>query len=353
MSEQPQRPSRFALFCANTLLVVASLAVFCGLMELSVRIAYPLFANYNLEMWRYFRDMKKRLPAGDPMSFYHHANKSGHYYGVDVEINEYGIRDDPISEAPQAGVTRIVLLGDSFVFGWGVPFDEMMGQQLEQMLNAHPDYAPCEVINLGVGNYNAKMQAALLERKGMPLHPDAVILNYFVNDTERTPRLSLPAYYVTQSSYANAVLFDQFVSIWPLIDPSYRWDEYYASLYLEENPALQANADGVRQIIELCKQAGIPLIICSYPELRQLKDYPFPMATDFIRRLAAEGDTPFVDLLPLFEPHEPESLWVSFEDTHGNSKASAIAAQAMYDAVRELAPHAFAETEAASEAGGG
>lgn len=68
----------------------------------------------------------------------------------------------------------------------------------------------------------------------------------------------------------------------------------------------------------------------SYPELHQLENYPLSAATKHIAGFANETGLPFFDLLPVFAPHQPESLWVSPEDAHGNAKAATLAAEAIH-----------------------
>jgi lysophospholipase L1-like esterase len=282
-------------------------------------------------MWRYFAELKEWLPY-ERLPFFHFPNRSGTYYGAEIRTNSEGFRDNEYARGKPPGKMRIAMIGDSFVLGWGVPFEDTMAKVLERELNAPGDRF--EVINMGVGNYDSVMELELFKLKGLAFRPDIVLLVYFVNDPEPPQRISQLGYYVKRSSYLGAFFFDRYMKFRARLDKDFNWKDYYASLYTEGTPDLIASQDAIRELARLCRDEGIQLFIVSYPELHELNPYPLPMATDHIRNLAQESEVPFLDLLPAFAPEEPSSLWVSMEDTHGNVKASRLAAHAMYEALQ-------------------
>jgi len=113
-------------------------------------------------------------------------------------------------------------------------------------------------------------------------------------------------------------------------DTRFNWLDYYSSLYHPNTPGLEKNREALCELVRICRDKRIDLYIVSYPELHQLENYPLSAATKYIAGFAAENGLPFFDLLPVFIPHQPESLWVSPEDAHGNAKAAKLAAEAIY-----------------------
>lgn len=317
----------------NAGLVFFSLALVLGSLELGIRVFYPRFANYNLEMWRYSAELKERLPRPN-LPFFHFPNRQGQFYGVDIKTNSVGFRDNEYAQAKPADTKRILVLGDSIAMGWGVRAEESIPKDLERLLNASGKR--CEVINTGVGNYNTSMETDLFEWKGLAFHPDIVVLVFFINDAEPIPRLTKLAHTIRERSYLLAFLFDRYVALHPRFDKNFRWSDYYASLYAPDAPGLAENRVAIKHLVELCRQNKIQLLIANYPELHELRNYPFPQASEYIRSMAMEYQVPFVDLLPALVPYEPQKLWVSNEDTHGNGLASQIAAQAICDALTGL-----------------
>lgn len=326
------RPDIVKKVTFTVFLLFAGLFCCCLLMEGGVRLLYPRFANYNLEMWRYIATVKK--PTRNPrLPFVHYPGRRGVYYGVEVQTNRMGFRGPEIDLDKPEGVTRVLMVGDSLVFGWGVSQEETMAHLLEAKLNAGG--GRFEVVNLGVGNYNTTMEVELFKERGLPLKPDAVVLVFFVNDPEPVPKINPVTYPLRQHSYLSAVLFDSYQRIRTRWDARFNWLDYYSGLYRADAPALGENRQALAELAKLCRERGIALYFVSYPELHQLDEYPLGIATRHIEGMARETGTPFLDLLPAFQGNAPETLWVSPEDAHGNAKAAALAAEAIY---REFGP---------------
>lgn len=301
--------------------------------ELIIRLLYPRFSNYNMEMWRYAAEIKKPL-NNEKLPFHHYPNKEGLYYNVKIKTNSLGFRDKEYNLKKSKDKKRIIFLGDSFTLGWGVPFNDIYSKQLEQMLNAKENTH--EVINMGTGNYNSIMELELFKMKGLNLNPDVVILMHFINDAEPTPdKVSAIEYNIRKNSFFLAFLFDRYVKFKTIFDRSFDWKKYYTNLYSKESESLTANTESIKGLIRLCKERNIKILIVNIPDLHQLKDYPFPFVTQYINRIAEDAGIPFLDLLPWLSEYEPESLWVSLEDPHTNAKANTIIAHAIFKKIQK------------------
>ena len=175
------------------------------------------------------------------------------------------------------------------------------------------------------------MEVELFKLKGLQFDPDMVILAYYINDVESTPKTKNRfTFNIIKRSRLLAVLFDRYVKTKTRFIKGFNWKDYYAKLYLEDTGDLAKNRKALSKLVELCKIKGIRLLFVNIPELRVLNDYPFQYATDYIKTVAENSNIAFLDLLPELAVHEPESLWVSSEDPHANSKANSIIAAAIY-----------------------
>jgi len=308
----------------------AYVALFCFLAgEIVARVFYGHFADFNMEMWRYAREMKSPLPY-EKLPFHHVPYHQGHFYGVTIKTNSLGFRDREYDIEKPKNKKRIILLGDSFTLGWGVSFEKTFAKQLETMLNRRQ--GAWEVINMGAGNYNSTMEVELFELKGLQLDPDIVILVYFVNDVEPVPgKESGLVYAATKHSYCISFLAGRFIKLRSRFDSDYQWSRYYRSLYSPANTAnISAAEKSIRKLVRLCRRHDISLLFVNIPELRDFDNYQFFEATEHIRSLAREASVPFLDLFVSFAVHKPESLWVSQEDPHANEKANSIIAEQIY-----------------------
>ncbi len=105
------------------------------------------------------------------------------FKNAQVHINEAGYRGALVPVEKSSDTFRIILLGDSFAFGWGVEDDETFAFHLQKILNERfQGDSKVEVINFGEPGYSTFQQVALFEEKGMAYHPDAVLVYFVDND---------------------------------------------------------------------------------------------------------------------------------------------------------------------------
>src|SRR5262245_14592431 len=88
---------------------------------------------------------------------------------VRYSINGKGLRDDETDYAKPPGVFRIVLLGDSRTFGYGVAIEQHFSKLLEGYFDK------VEVINMGVSGYGVDQELLALRGEGLRYQPDLVI----------------------------------------------------------------------------------------------------------------------------------------------------------------------------------
>ncbi len=338
MTNEPQgsvaRPRRIwkrILTRAALLAVVVALCLLA--LEGMTRLIYNRNGmHFGIEMWKYAKALKRTSPNPD-MGHEHVPNREAFLMGVPVKINSAGLRDREFSLDKPDGTYRILALGDSTTFGWGVLQDKTYAKVLEQRLNDNPPPGKprhFEVINSGVGNYNTAQEVAYFKERGRLYHPDMVILGFFVNDAEETPREE------TGWLARESCLYVFLNSAWDGIlrqshrRPNYR--DYYLGLYEEGKPGWTACRRAIRELTAACAAEHIDLRIALIPELHTLgADYEFQSVHEAVRGVAREGGVPAIDLLDGLAGQEPASLWVSPGDVHPNARAQELFAAQLYE----------------------
>lgn len=105
-------------------------------------------------------------------------------YEVNITTNSVGMRGgrEYAIEKPD-GVRRILVLGDSMGFGFGVEDDEVVSAVLEDMLNAGPDKGHrYEVLNFSVSGFGQAEQLVTYRERARAYDADTVVLQYYDND---------------------------------------------------------------------------------------------------------------------------------------------------------------------------
>ncbi len=169
-----QKVSWIRQVCFGFITVVA----FFALLEGALRLAdYPPGASYRPAPGAGW-SLQPNLQAS-PMT--HH--ESGTVFHVSTDEN--GLRRTPSPPAPPPGCTfyRILLLGDSNTFGWGLEEDQTWAYSLQQAFQDHA----VQVINAGMPGYTIVQCLELFRRVGTRYDPDMVILSVGMHDIAPAP----------------------------------------------------------------------------------------------------------------------------------------------------------------------
>ncbi len=97
-------------------------------------------------------------------------------------VNELGIRDGLLPQPKAHRERRLITLGDSGVFGWGVPDGQTWQEQLERLLLERFPGWRFEVVNMGVPGYSTVQSLRLLEDLGWRYEPDLVLVGNVFSD---------------------------------------------------------------------------------------------------------------------------------------------------------------------------
>ena len=319
---------------AKLLLTLFAFLLIALILEVALRVAFYHSKDFSMEMWKYAVAIKRAVP--DPkQSFVHQPNSHGFFMGQDVKINSQGLRDNEYSLAKPPGVYRILMLGDSTTFGWGVSLNETSAKILERELNAvHvPGIERFEVINAGVGNYDTVQEVNYYQTRGRDFHPDLVVLGYFINDAEPVPVEN--KFFLISHSYLVAYVTNRFDGVLRRLGTRPDWKTYYSSLYNDDRPGFQACKAALVDMAEATRRDHAKLLVALIPELHQINDdYPFTAAHQKIKDVAAAQNVQVLDLIDGLRNHGPEiTLWVTPLDDHPNGKANTLIAAQLRDAI--------------------
>jgi hypothetical protein len=172
------RGYRARIWAANLGLAVASLAVGAGLVEmLARREAARLSSRIHShgELVRYSPTLGWDKPPGEDTVYLQSE------YQVVFHVNSRGLRGPERDYVKPQGVTRVLLLGDSFVEGYTVGEESLVSTVLESRLKLATG-SPYEVINGGTHGYGTDQEYLFYGEEGRRYQPDVVVLFFYSND---------------------------------------------------------------------------------------------------------------------------------------------------------------------------
>ncbi len=189
-SSKPQQASKKTKLIARLLLVLVTLGCVVGLGELAARMlpAQPLVR---------FQQLDERLAGGERHQFVGLIeNDSETFWRLRPGLvlptdtkpffgtvsNSQGYRSEQTFGPKVAGEVRVLFLGDSCIYGYGLGIKETLTHQTELRLRARFPDANISCINAGVPGYTLFQGFQQLRARGYLLEPDIVILSFGWND---------------------------------------------------------------------------------------------------------------------------------------------------------------------------
>ncbi len=201
-----------------------------------------------------------------------HVNRPGYggrLWEKRVTIDENGLR----VSGQSSGTFRILLTGDSVVFGAGVDDADAPGAVLQSLA---PD--SIRVLNGAVIGYGSEHVLAYLREFGDAHDPDFVALGYCLNDAAPFDAEVIPDAQALRKQYGFAEWLNAKLRRHSLL---FLWIKDRFSAYrvrygypshraLFEGKNWRRNQSALREIAEWCRQRGIPLLIAVFPHRDQL-----------------------------------------------------------------------------------
>lgn len=299
---------------------------------------------------------------------------------VHYSINSLGFRDDEMQKEKNENQFRILAVGDSVTFGFGIEAEDRYTDKLEEMLNNQlRGTTQYQVINTGVGGWSLYNEAAFLKSRGMELEPDLVIVGFCYNDVnepgqdfethtfERLGDLPWGIFPNPEQAYAfnrwkirpdkigfeavfltYALRYSAFISWLQLrIDYALHPERYENLRPFDYQISLLSNSETVewnwlkkqfREMKSTCEKAGVPCMVIIFPVSYQVddppgkSDRPVKLLTEFLEEEGFYVYNP----IPVLKRHSESELYISEHDyTHLNPYAHNILAENLLKQLKE------------------
>jgi lysophospholipase L1-like esterase len=333
-----RKKSRFAGFLQNMGLAGVTF-LFCFV---AVEIALRLCGFGNLEIY-----------AADPVLYWRLKPNQNCYTKIDhkpVHINSLATRGPEFSITKPANTIRILSLGDSKTFGWGMSEAETYNRVLEKRLQ---DYLgsrkKIEIINAGVNAWSYAQIFHYLRLYGLSYQPDIVLIadaNLWTQFSEKNSpefvkkfmwRVRLKNFLRRFATYHYIVeyqlqaLYDRTRQKFVPIDP--RQDELFKEQQQKDPDAFFR--DYIERACSLSLSNHIKPVLLYIPTTLQLEDKADSPVLRAKKQVAAKYGVPLVDLTEDLKP-EGKSLYLDADIAHLNVRGNVMVANQLYPVLTNI-----------------
>ena len=245
--------------------------------------------------------------------------------------NSLGYRDIEWTPELLSNRTKVMVLGDSFVAGFGIkdPADRF-SNQLGQMLGE--EYA---VMNVGLGGASTK--SSLQNAIKYPYRPDVLIYTYYINDIQDTatdmgfepPRWRPTNPFLVDKSYALNFFYWRIyrLGLIELDNPYGSWWDWYVTLY-NDPQVWGIYQNELLQLHNLAKEQNIPLLIVAFPELWAVQDSQ-TIIGQVVDLYTGQG-VPVLDVSKLITGMDSDQLTANAFDAHPNELVHKLVAKELH-----------------------
>ncbi len=352
-------------------LLSVSLSICLLLMEGGLRIFRPqpvvtpldCYASDGLLGWKLKPDFRKSYSSVD--------------FTMEVTTNDKGYRDVSHTYENPENRFRILGLGDSFLFGYGINNSENVLVRLEESFGGRGQSGiEVETINQGIPGYNVDNYNRSVQFEGRKYNPDLVLLFFYANDWIRHDQ-KYEQYNVSKEGFLLTGKEFSFKSLRSFLYPLRAFLKRRSQLYLLvrgrlrnvlKRKGLMQNAqidiyrrdphfadkyshvlEVLKDINEFCaKDIGCSFAVCIIPENIQVRqsllevyidahdiengDYDWSQPQTVLRDFCSSEGIFCLDLAPSFREAEQrgEVLYFPRVSPHWTKKGHALAAEEVF-----------------------
>lgn len=359
-------------------LVLSGLGVLMALLLLEVGLRFVLPQDLD------FHDGKKIMrPSSRPgqrLEFIPNSSNNS-YIGVPVKINSLGLRDNELVFPKPGRIFRIIAVGDSITFGFGVRLENTYAKRLEARMNEQLYESPVsvEVINAGIEGVGLNYYFYILREVVSHLEPDLILIGLALNDIAdyhkqrhdadvRDVIISLAPrrlnHFMRTHSHLYAYIYLNLKSILyktGVLDIN----STYGGNFLTLNPpserqtnAWESSLQRLSELVDLANHMEVPLALVVFPmevqlsaQMRDLYRQTLGIQLDNeivigdpqrrLTEFAQAKGVLLIDLLPRFRKLQGQGLFlrnksISHDWAHPSSQGHDIAADEIFRALRRV-----------------
>lgn len=302
---------------------------------------------------------REMFTADDRLMFRMLANYHGvmSKRAVPVSTDSWGLRDREYG-APAPGTLRVYALGDSLIFGYGVPMEQTYTRVLERLLEQRLG-RPVEVVNGGIPGYGTLQELAFFEETVERVQPNVVVLvvsvlNDASDDVKYAARTNHARGVVRSGLYRTVAWLREKSQLFLLLKRRFAGNDAAEDLQVHAvhpppkvKRGLQLIEESLEGFAQAAQRHGATFGVILAPAHRQVSPALWAetlrrhnlRAADYARnqpdvRLVAyaqRAGIPILDVQPMLEQHQQEQVYWSGDGEHWEVRGHELMAEATAD----------------------
>jgi hypothetical protein len=313
-------------FFKTIVIILISLIIGIILCESILRVKHKYLINYDIEMWKYAKQLKKQV-QNKKINHIHVPDKSAILQNVEIKINRYGQRDINYNNKNLLNFERsFLVLGSSVALGWGVDNQKTFVNYMNQ--KAKNKNINWTFVNGGVGNYNTERYINNYFENWSNLNFTDIIIHFFVNDTEVIKTTQTNFFY---RNFHLGVVFWKLINSYKNEFTNENLSEYYSKRFEEKSPGFMTAKKELNKLKNHCikKKKNCHLVLM--PDIHKLNPYNLNFINKKMSLVSKEIGFSYLDLLPNFQDKEESKLWNKYQDPHPNEYAHSLMGESIFN----------------------
>lgn len=282
-----------------------------------------------------------------------------------VKINSKGLRGPVLDYAKRPNVKRILYLGDSVTFGYGLKsYEQSFPYLIEGMIENEVEYE-IETINAGVDGYSQWQEYIFFSTEGIKYAPDLVVVSFILNDVTEKFGLTIfggetEGFQLSQTISKKAdnlfrrssiVYFAKKVNarirFGSNIQEGAKQQEALKVMNLVRHPnrqdvqkAWDITLQDLGKIFDYAKAKDIPVMLVVFPYTFQFEDVKASSTPQkIVSKYAFDNKVPVIDLLPIMskimdeEGRKPRDYFI--DKDHLSPLGNEIVAEILADFIKQ------------------
>lgn len=333
---RPRRARQLALVAGSFLVALVA-------AEAVLRLAFPVAYRRPVERppGHVWTDVIHRPSSVPGLTYELRPGAEGDAKDAHVVINSAGMRCHEPVEPKSNQTLRVVVLGDSVAFGFGVAQQDVFTARLEELLRAQPGRArDYEVLDLAVTGYSSREEAAVLEHKALALDPDLIVVAYYLNDPDFGPVNAL------RMAFHQPEWWERSELLRLLAQKAHQWElarrgggDYYRWLHAPETDEWKSVPEAFARMHALADSRALRVVLAIFPTFaldgktrtpfRTWDEYAYGALHAQVRRAAEAEAFTVLDLLDVYRASGKGPQELARDPDHPNALGHALAAEAL------------------------